>query len=627
VGNNSSGQRGTGHPYRKAVFWLAIPLLAAAGYGAYYTWTASHKKPQYVTGDVTMGDVERSVNVTGSINPRNTVQVGSYVSGTIKSMSCDFNTEVKAGQVCAKIDPSTFQVAVDQAEAQLNSSRAQLKKDEAALAYAKGVFDRDNKLLKDGVIAQEIADNDKSAFRQATAQIDLDKAAIVAQEASLKSAVVNLGYTNIVSPVNGTVLTRNVDVGQTVASSLQTPTLFLIGKDLTKMQVDANVSEADVGRIQVGQDVTFSVQAYPDKEFDGVVKQIRRGPITVQNVVTYDVVVAVDNPELLLFPGMTADAEIVTDSREKVLRVPLAATRYTPEHAHGEGLHGGNRGDGRSDSAAEKTSNTPSSGKHEHGSSNADKPDDKKVAPAKEAASGSASASATVVAATSTDGTSAAAEEQGSDCNNSPWPHHGDHGGEHRGEHRGDFQGAHNGEHRNWHREQSGDQSNAQGGDQANAGSDGSAEDGNQHRWQHRSNRPDVNCKKDLVTADMHAKPDDKTATDKDDKSGKDDSSDKQDDGKSGAARKAAATNDVQRKRARVWVLRDGTPHPVSITIGLDDGDVVEVLAGDLKPGDKVIVNEVKPVEASTRPTQIQSPFAPAGGGGGGGRPRGMGRP
>ncbi len=598
MGNNSSGQRGAGRPFRKAALWLAIPLLAAAGYGAYYYWTATHKKPQYVTGDVTMGDVERSVNVTGSINPRNTVQVGSYVSGTIKSMSCDFNTEVKAGQVCAKIDPSTFQVAVDQAEAQLNSSRAQLKKDEAALAYAKGVFERDNKLLKDGVIAQEIADNDKSAFKQAAAQIDLDQATIVAQEASLKSANVNLGYTNIVSPVNGTVLTRNVDVGQTVASSLQTPTLFLIGKDMTKMQVDANVSEADVGRIQVGQDVTFSVQAYPDKEFDGVVKQIRRGPITVQNVVTYDVVVAVDNPELLLFPGMTADAEIVTDSRENVLRVPLAATRYTPEHARGEGSHGGNRGD----NAAEKTSDASSNNKHEHASSSDDasKPDDKKAA------------SATAVA--SADSASATAKASDSGCGQ--WSHH-EHSGEHHGEHHGDFQGAQNGEHRNWHRDQ--------GGDQANAAASGNAEDGNQHHGQHRGNRTNVACKKDVATADTN-KADDRAATDKDDKSSKDDGGDKPDESKSGAARKAAATNEIQRKHARVWVLRDGTPHPVSITIGLDDGDVVEVLAGDLKPGDKVIVNEVKPVEAPTRPTQMQSPFAPAGGGGGGGRQRG-GRP
>jgi len=602
VGNNSSGQRGTGHPYRKALLWLAIPMLAVAGYGAYSYWTASHKKPQYVTGDVTMGNVERSVNVTGSINPRNTVQVGSYVSGTIKSMSCDFNSEVKAGQVCAKIDPSTFQVAVDQAEAQLNSSRAQLKKDEAALVYAKGVFERDSKLLKDGVIAQEIADNDKSAFKQATAQIDLDKATIVAQEASLKSAMVNLGYTNIVSPVNGTVLTRNVDVGQTVASSLQTPTLFLIGKDMTKMQVDANVSEADVGRIQVGQDVTFSVQAYPDKEFDGVVKQIRRGPITVQNVVTYDVVVAVDNPELLLFPGMTADAEIVTDSRENVLRVPLAATRYTPEHAHGEGGHGGNRNEDHGyDKSPDRQSNGSS---HKHADSSDSKADDKSSTSAKDSASASASVAA------SADGASVTATAQSNPCGSGQHHHHGDH------------QGENHGEHRNWNRDQSGNQ----GGDQANAG--GSGGDGSQHHWQRHAGRPDVNCKNDAAAGKVTAKPDDKgdKGDDKNSDSEKPDNSKPSAIDAAQAKAKSIAQPEAQRKRARVWILRDGTPHQVAITIGLDDGDVVEVLSGDLKPGDKVIVNEVKPVEASAKPTQIQSPFAPAGGGGGNAR-RGMGRP
>ncbi len=341
---------------KTAAFWLVAVVLLAGLAAIFYWWAGRRPQSHYVTLEASMGEIERSVNVTGSINPRVTVQVGSYVSGTVKTLTCDFNTEVKAGQICATIDPSTFQVAVDQNAAQLNSTRAQSRKDGAALAYAKAVVERDSKLLADGIVAQEIVDNDKNVLQQALAQIDLDKAAIVAQQASLKSAMVNLGYTNIVSPVTGTVLTRNIDVGQTVASSLQTPTLFLIGKDLTKMQVDANVSEADVGRIKVDQEVTFSVQAYPERIFSGSVKQIRRGPITVQNVVTYDVVVAVDNPDLLLFPGMTADAEIVIDARENALRIPLAAVRFAPERAghrsqaHTGGASGsGNRGDGQSD--------------------------------------------------------------------------------------------------------------------------------------------------------------------------------------------------------------------------------------------------------------------------------------
>ena len=572
MSKNLPGQPRSSHPFRKAALWLFILLLLAVSAGAYYWWNASRAKPQYVTADVSQGDVERSVNVTGSINPRVTVQVGSYVSGTVKSLSCDFNTQVKAGQVCAKIDPSTFQVVVDQNAAQLNSSRAQLHKDEAALVYAKGVFDRDTNLLKEGIVAQEVADNDKNVFKQASAQIDLDKAAIVAQEASLKSAVVNLGYTNIVSPVTGTVLTRNVDVGQTVASSLQTPTLFLIGKDLTKMQVDANVSEADVGRIKVDQDVSFSVQAYPDKTFTGTVKQIRRGPITVQNVVTYDVVVSVDNPELLLFPGMTADAEIVTDSRENVLRVPLAATRFTPERA-------GHGGADTSRIAAASQSDEHGKRSENHATEHSGKQEDKAEAPVADNATNKVADKASAPSKNEKDGDQQAAT-QGEHRGDGHWQHHehGDHQGEHRG-------GSHeHGEHRGEH-----------GGKQGQHGDAAHPADA------------------DKAVDNTEAKDDNKDGNKADDKA---------EDKTSGKSATASAEKPaVQvRKRARVWILREGTPRPVWITTGLDDGEMIEVLDGDLKPGDKVIVNEVLPVEAKSAP--VQSPFGQAGG-----RRGGMGRP
>ncbi len=563
MSKNLPGQRQSGHPFRKAALWLFILLLLVASAGAYYWWSASHTKPQYVTADVSQGDVERSVNVTGSINPRVTVQVGSYVSGTVKSLSCDFNTQVKAGQICAKIDPSTFQVVVDQNAAQLNSSRAQLHKDEAALVYAKGVFDRDTNLLKEGIVAQEVADNDKNVFKQASAQIDLDKAAIVAQEASLKSAVVNLGYTNIVSPVTGTVLTRNVDVGQTVASSLQTPTLFLIGKDLTKMQVDANVSEADVGRIKVDQDVSFSVQAYPDKTFTGTVRQIRRGPITVQNVVTYDVVVAVDNPELLLFPGMTADAEIVTDSRENVLRVPLAAVRFTPERAgHGSGDAARIAAASQSDDHGKRSGN--------HAAELSSKHEDKAEAPVADNATDKATDKAS----------SPDKNEKGGGQTTTPGEHRGDGHWQHHdhGDHQGERHGG-NHEHGEHHDKQ------GQPGDATHPANTNKAED------------------------NAEANEDNKADNKVDDKAGD----------KSATASTEKPTLQV-RKRARVWILRDGTPHPIWITTGLDDGEMIEVLDGDLKPGDKVIVNEVRPVEAKSAP--VQSPFGQAGG-----RRGGMGRP
>ncbi len=294
-------------------------------------WWLHRGTVHYVTVKVTSGDIRRSVAMTGSLNPVVTAQVGSYVSGNIKSWSCDYNTTVTIGQRCALIDPLPFQVVVDQDQADVTVSKAQLVKDRAALVVAKVTYERDSKLLDQGIVSQAQIDADKSTFDQAKAQIDLDTATIADKKAVLKAAEVNLAYTNIVSPVNGMVITRYIDIGQTVVSSLQSSTLFLIGRDMTKMQVDTNVSEADVGDVRAGQKAYFTVQAFPNRTFWGIVRQVRVGPITVQNVVTYDVVVDVDNPDLALFPGMTADAHIITAEHRNVLRVPLPATRFVPE--------------------------------------------------------------------------------------------------------------------------------------------------------------------------------------------------------------------------------------------------------------------------------------------------------
>lgn len=315
---------------RRRGWWLAaiVVLLLAGGLIA---WSASRDRPRYVTATVSRGTIQRTVAMTGALNPVTTVQVGSYVSGTIKKLTCDFNTEVVVGQPCALVDPVPFQLVVDQDVAQLNTSAAQLKKDQAALVYAKVAYERDAKLVNEGTVSQDTVDSEKSAYDQAIAEVGVDQATIAQRRAALKAAQVNLEYTNIVSPVVGTVITRSIDVGQTVAASLQTPTLFIIGKDLTKMQVDTNVSEADVGAVRLAQDAFFSVQSLPGRTFHGTVTQIRRGPITVQNVVTYDVVIAFDNPRRLLFPGMTADTHIVIDEHHDVLRVPLPAIRFTPQ--------------------------------------------------------------------------------------------------------------------------------------------------------------------------------------------------------------------------------------------------------------------------------------------------------
>ena len=286
-----------------------------------------------MTAPVTRGAVVRAIVTTGAVNPVVTVQVGTYVSGVIQALYCDYNTQVKSGQLCAKIDPRPYQVVYDQDAASLASAEAQLRKDRAALVYATINEKRDRTLRTRGIVSQDTVDNDRSTLDQSAAQVGLDEATIQERRAALHAAQVNLDYTNIVSPVDGIVVSRSVDVGQTVAASFQTPTLFLIAKDLTKMQVDTNVSESDVGAAKVGEKATFTVESYPNEVFEGRVTQVRQAPITVQNVVTYDVVVSVANPNLELLPGMTANTRIISDARNDVLRVPLPALKFSPPGA------------------------------------------------------------------------------------------------------------------------------------------------------------------------------------------------------------------------------------------------------------------------------------------------------
>lgn len=326
---------------RNHAYWVTAAFTLVVLLVAYVWWQGRTVKTHYVTSPVTRGSIVKSIITTGTVNPVVTVQVGTYVSGVIRELHCDYNTVVHAGQVCAKIDPRPYQLIVDQNTANLASARAQLQKDRARLAYTKTNYERDLSLLKEGVVSQDTVDTDKSDYEQAKAQVALDRAAIKQHQAALNAARVNLGYTDIVSPVDGVVVSRNIDVGQTVAASFQTPTLFLIAKDLTKMQVDTNVSESDVGAAKVGQKASFSVEAYPNKAFWGKVTQIRQAPITVQSVVTYDVVVSVDNPKLELLPGMTANTRIIAAERKDVLRVPIQAIRFNPAGA----LHKGKESD------------------------------------------------------------------------------------------------------------------------------------------------------------------------------------------------------------------------------------------------------------------------------------------
>jgi HlyD family secretion protein len=313
-----------------ALALLLIMLVAAAS----AWWFTSRSGPvHFATGAVTRGSVARTVTATGTINPQLTIIVGTYVSGVIQELYCDYNTQVKKGQICAKIDPRPYQAQVDQDKANLAVAQAQLEKDKATLEYAKVNYERNALLAKQKSIALDVADQAKSAYHQAQAQIALDEATIQQRTAQLATAQVNLGYTDIVSPVDGTVVSRNVTMGQTVAASFQTPTLFLIATDLTRMQVDTNVSESDIGGVKQGNPASFTVEAFPDRPFHGSVVQVRQAPQMIQNVVTFDVVVGVANPDLLLKPGMTATTKIITQQHDNVVRVPNQALRYVPAGA------------------------------------------------------------------------------------------------------------------------------------------------------------------------------------------------------------------------------------------------------------------------------------------------------
>ena len=309
-----------------------VAAVVLAGAAAYYFWPTGSAAPAgYVTAAADRGAIEQTVNATGSVNPVTTVQVGTYVSGPIQAIDVGFNSTIKKGQRIAKIDPAPFAVKVREAAASLKNAEAKVGGDRADVKLKKLMFERNRVLLQRNLIAQNDVDTAETLYEQASALLALDQAAVAQAQANLEEAQVNLGYTDIVSPVDGVVVSVNVAVGQTVAASFQTPTLFLIAGDLTKMQVDTNVSESDVGRVKEGQYASFTVDAYPGQPFHGKISQVRNAPITVQNVVTYDVVVAVDNPDLELKPGMTANVSITTAKRDDVLRIPVRALRFHPD--------------------------------------------------------------------------------------------------------------------------------------------------------------------------------------------------------------------------------------------------------------------------------------------------------
>jgi HlyD family secretion protein len=356
---------------KKFLFTIIISLviILGGGFSLYQVINQKGTSQKFRTIKVEAGEISSIVTATGTINPVINVLVGSQVSGTIKELYADFNSQVKEGQVIAQIDPAIFQAQVDQAkanvltaqanllnaQANLENGKANLTKADVAVLDTNRTLERNRPLMERKVIAQATMDTAqtnydtavaqqeaaKAQLESAKSQVESVKAQVEQAKAALQLAETNLRYTTIRSPVNGTVISRNVDVGQTVAASLQAPTLFTIAKDLTQMQVDTNVSEADVGRVAIGQEATFTVDAYPEKTFRGKVSEVRNAPIIVQNVVTYDVVIQVGNKDLKLKPGMTADVSIWVAHREGVLKIPNAALRFRPESAGRESGRGG----------------------------------------------------------------------------------------------------------------------------------------------------------------------------------------------------------------------------------------------------------------------------------------------
>lgn len=315
----------------RRVVLIASVLIVGLAIGGYVFFNGERKAPiRYRTAAVERGGVTSLVTATGTINPVVSVQVGTQVSGMIKSLHADFNSVVKAGEIVAIIDPEPFKARRDQAASNLEMAKANVAKARAEQAQRRRELERAKSLIAQQYVSQNDLDVAITNAQGADAQLNVAMAQVKQAEAALNAADLDLKYTTIRSPVNGIVVARNIEVGQTVAASFATPNLFLIALDLTQMQVDTNVSESDIGGITEGKEATFTVDAYPGVPFSGTIRQVRLAPINVQNVVTYNVVVAVDNKDLRLKPGMTANVSIIVAQKDEVLKVPNAALRFIP---------------------------------------------------------------------------------------------------------------------------------------------------------------------------------------------------------------------------------------------------------------------------------------------------------
>ncbi|MFA7405958.1 MAG: efflux RND transporter periplasmic adaptor subunit [Pelobacteraceae bacterium] len=324
---------------------IFVGIILIGGIAGYFFYKRT-PEVTYKTAKIERGTIVSTVAATGNLSAVTTVQVGTQVSGTIQKLYVDYNSRVKKGQSIAEIDPSLFNASVEQSQGNFLSAEANRQKATVALADAERTYSRNKKLLSDGIISQSDFDGAETALQTAKASVKAAEGSIAQTRGALMQSKTNLRYSIIRSPVDGVVISRAVDVGQTVAASFSTPTLFTIAQDLTKMQIEVSVDEADISRIQLHQKATFTVDSYPEQTFRGKVIQIRSAPIITQNVVTYVVVVSVDNSDLKLKPGMTANVSVEVAKNDDVLKLPPAALRFKPK---GKGDEAKAKGNGAAD--------------------------------------------------------------------------------------------------------------------------------------------------------------------------------------------------------------------------------------------------------------------------------------
>ena len=308
---------------------IIIALVVIMALTTPFIFKKQNGKAEYLSEPIQKRTITQIVEATGTIEPINTVSIGSQVSGRIDEIFVDYNTYVEKGQQLAQIDTSLFKAQLQQAEANINNAKATLARNQAVLDYDTKTYNRYKNLYERNLVSKNDLDSAESAYKSDLAQVAAAKASIMQAQANYATASANMGYTKIISPVKGIVISKEVEVGQTVAASFQTPTLFMVAEDLTKMRIETSVSEADIGKVKEGQEVEYTLDGYPDSIFKGTVTQVRLSPTTESNVVTYTVVIEVDNQEGKLLPGMTANVSIITGKKEDILTVPNVALKFT----------------------------------------------------------------------------------------------------------------------------------------------------------------------------------------------------------------------------------------------------------------------------------------------------------